>query len=386
VLGVSVTANAAPRWLERPVDAQVRARVVAMLAELRACEPAAWATGLSIEGARAAWEAALAGLDPDDTSRRVDGRPPRRVGIVCSGNVYTAPLEWTVALVARGVDVVLKPASGHEVVVEAIAHAIEAGVAAAARADDGVRRGGRVAVRCWHGGDVDAERAALAGCDAVMGFGGAASMAAIGERMGVLTPAPIWLPFGPKAGVAVIERLDAHAARALAWDHALHDGRGCMSPAAVLAVHVHLDAFGRAMAELAARCPPGRGGGASALTPAEGAAIRSRTALARVCGGVWGDGTVLALPLAHLQLTALPRVAVVHAVPSVESALDTLAPLRASIGTLATDRPDLVATAWGQGLPAPRVCATGEMQRPPFARLHDGVDVLAELWGAAPPS
>jgi hypothetical protein len=96
---------------------------------------------------------------------------------------------------------------------------------------------------------------------------------------------------------------------------------------------------------------------------------------------------VLELPVAQVQLAALPRVVVMHRVPSVEAACEVLAPYRSRVGTLATDCPERVAAVWGAApLRAPRVCAPGAMQRPPFARLHDGVDVLAALWGEPAPS
>lgn len=353
---------ARPAWASAPVDPALRACAEATLERLRACGPEGWATGLSAAGAKHAWDAALAGLVPDDLARRLEGAAPRRVGIVCSGNVFIAPLEWTFSLALRGVDVVLKPATGQEATVHGMVAAL-AGLP------------GRVEVAMWKGGDVENEALALAGCDAVLGFGGAEAMEAIGLRLATWAPAPLWLPFGPKAGVAVVASLDHACAERLADDHALHDGRGCMSPAAVLAVDADLQAMATAMVAAQATWPRGD------LSPAEGAAVRARIALARVLGSVHeGEGwAVLELPVSHLRLAALPRVAVVHRVCSLEEADTLVAAQGDRVGTLATETPT------GLGLrdpskPAPRVCAPGEMQRPPFARFHDGVDVLGALW------
>ncbi len=353
---------ARPAWASAPVDPALQARAEQTLERLRACSPEVWATGLSAAGARYAWEAALTGLESDDLARRLVGAAPRRVGIVCSGNVFIAPLEWVVSLALRGVDVVLKPATGQEAAVHGMVAALSG-------------LPGRVEVAMWRGGDVETEAFALAGCDAVLGFGGAEAMEAIGARVAMWRPAPRWLPFGPKAGVALVASLDHACAARLADDHALHDGRGCMSPAAVLAVDADLEAMATAMAAAQATWPRGE------VSPAEGAAIRARIALARVLGRVHeGEGwAVLELPVSHLRLTALPRVAVVHRVRSLEEADTLVAAQGDGVGTLATD------TVAGMGLRdasnhAPRVCAPGEMQRPPFARFHDGLDVLGALW------
>lgn len=321
----------------------------ALRAALARLDPADWDLPLTPAGARAAWRACLDGLP--DAVEPVDGRPPRRVGIVCSANVFVAPVEWVVQLRARGVEVWLKPARGQERAMRAIAHATGA------------------EVRAWRGGvDLEIEAEALADADGLIAFGGAEAVAAVSAH----ARGRPCCGFGPRFGAAVVEAVDA----ALVDDLALHDSRGCMSPAAAFVDRVDLDAAARLLAEAEARCPRGR------LDPAEAAAIRARITLARAVGEArTGEGwAALALPARHFQPVALPRVLVLH--PAAD-ALRALAPHLAHLGTLAVDRPlPLPGAGPSRRFPI-RASAPGAMQRPPAERWHDGVDVLGTLWGAA---
>lgn len=318
--------------------------VPAAIAALGALDPAGWGTGLSAENARATWAAALDELDVAALTAPVAGTPPRAVLLVCSGNVYTAPLPWLLHLAARGVRVIAKPATGQEPSVRAMATVTGA------------------EVREWRGGDVEAEAAALAEVDGVIAFGGAEAMAAIGRRV---PPGVAFLPFGPRFGVGVVDTLEARAVD----DFALYDGRGCMSPAAYFARHADLDAAAAWMAEAEARWPRGD------VDPADAANTRARVMLARAAGRkLTGPGwAVLELSPAHFSPVALPRVLVIHPFRDVEQVRAAVAPWRDRLGTVATDLPGLY-------LGAPRMCAPGRMQRPSCGRFHDGVDVLGALW------
>lgn len=316
-----------------------------MIETLRALDPTAWGTGLSPANARASWDAALSCFDPDALARPVTGTPPRAVLIVASRNVFTAPLEWLLHLRARGVRVLLKPARGQVAACRAMADAI-----------------GGVELREWHGGDVEAEARALAEVDAVIVFGKAETIGAIRRRC---PPSVIFLGFGPRFGVTVVDT----PTRELVQDFALYDGRGCMSPAAVFARHIDLDAVAGWMAEAEAQLPRGD------VDPAEAAAIRARTMLARAVGERRsGPGwSVLKLPIAQFSPEALPRVLVLHPFVDVEEVRAAVAPWRSLLGTVATNLPGLY-------LGAPRMCAPGRMQYPPMGRNHDGVDVLGAMW------
>lgn len=319
--------------------------LAATLDRLAALDPTGWGTGLSADNARACWSGAVADLDPAALTAPVAGTKPDAVLIVCSGNVFTAPLPWLLHLRARGVRVIAKPASGQEASVRAMAEVI-----------------GGVEVRAWRGGDAEAEGAAMAGVDGVMAFGGAEAMAEIGRRV---PPGVVWLPFGPRFGVGVVDTLDARAVE----DVALYDGHGCMSPAAYFARHADLDAAAAWMEAAEARLPRGE------VDPADAAAIRARVMLARAVGEKrTGPGwAVLRLPAAHFSPVALPRMLVVHPFEDIEEVRAAVAPWRDRLGTVATDLP-------GAYLGAARMCAPGRMQHPACGRFHDGVDVLGALW------
>lgn len=305
-----------------------------MIEALRALDPTAWGLPLSAAMARATWADAVdaCAAAPVD---RPDGVPPRRVAIVASANVYTAPLGWMVQLRRLGVEVVVKPARGHAAAVGAMARAVGA------------------EVRAWTGGDLEAEARGLADAEGVIAFGGAETIAALRGRLTVP-----FLGFGPRFGIHVLARPEP----AMVDDVALFDGRGCMSPAASFVDRVDLDELAGWMADAEARWPRGE------ISAEEAIGIRTRVALARALGEVReGPGwAVLSLPADRFSPVSLPRVLVVHP----RSGLDAARPYLATLGTVAGE----------PALPAPRHCAVGQMQRPPVGRWHEGVDVLGALW------
>lgn len=309
---------------------------------LRRLDPAAWGLPLSPEMARVTWSEAVEDLAQADLGGALPGTPPRRVGIVASANVYTAPLPWLAQLSARGVAVVLKPARGQLAAATAMAACFPG-----------------VEVRPWVGGDVAAEAAALHDADGVIAFGTAPTLAALRSRLRV----PL-VGFGPRFGVVVCDT----PGPPVVDDVVRYDGRGCMSPAGVFAARWDLDALAGWMAEAEARWPRG------VVEPAEATAIRTRVLLARAAGEVrvgerWA---VLALPARHFSPLSLPRVLVVHPLDGI----DVVLPYAAELGTVAADG------ALADRAPAaPRRCAPGRMQRPGAGRFHEGVDVLGALWG-----
>ncbi len=322
---------------------------------------------LSPANTRACWAAAVDGARRVDLGRPLPGPLPACVTIVASANVFTAPMEWAWALGSRGVHVILKSARGLTAVGEALASALP-----------------NVEHRGWRGGDEAAEAEALAESNAAIVFGSAETIAAIRAR----SPVPV-LGFGPRFGLGFLDREDHGLFRGVARDHALYDGRGCMSPAAVVVspeVDVDDVAHGIAAAMEAAEAalPLGE------ITATEAAELRALALLGRVEGREHsGRGwLVVTLPLARLRPRALPRAVVLHSA-TLAAVAPAIAPWRAELGTLAVgdaaeddlrNRPDLAAALGLMGLPPARVCALGEMQRPPGDRaLHDGIDVLAAL-------
>lgn len=319
---------------------------------LAALDPTAWGLPLSAPMARATWAAALDGLPA--RLEPVEGTAPGTVGIVCSANVYVAPVEWVVQLRARGVRVWIKPARGQE-----------AAMAAVAAATGAELRGWRGAG--GDGGDAAAARAALAEADGVIAFGSAEGLDAL---RALAPPGRPLLGFGPRFGAAVVDRVDD----GLVDDLALHDSRGCMSPAAAFVAAPDLDDAAARMAAAEARLPRGR------LDPAEAAALRARLTLGRAAGEVReGDGwAVVALPGRFFRPVALPRLLVLH--PHADAGA-ALRPYAAALGTLAAPAPLPGLAAGPSRRWATRLCAPGAMQRPPAERWHDGEDVLGALWG-----
>lgn len=311
------------------------------LEPLATLDPAAFDTGLSPENARACWSTALACASMADLSRPLPGSPPGAVAIIASANVFTAPLEWAYQLAGRGVKVYLKASSAQR-----------ASAAAIGRIEG-------VEVGHWRGGDVAAEKAALARVDAAIVLGAEATIDAIRAR----SATPV-VGLGPMFGVAAWTG-DAHAH---ARDAALYDGRGCMSPAALLGRAVDLDALAGAMAEAERRWPRGR------VSAEEASEIRRLASLARATG-TWREGPgwgLARLPLSRLEPRGLPRVLCVYEGDDDEVAA-ALGPWRTQVGTVAGPVPG--------NYPRARRCNPGQMQAPPGdRRLHDGIDVMEALW------
>ncbi len=338
------------------------------LDRLAAIDAATLGTGLPADHARAAWAIAIAAARTVDTARPLPGTAPSSALIIASANVFTAPIEWAWALSARGVRVVLKSATGLAAVGDAVASSLP-GV----EAED------------WLGGDIDAESAAMSGAEVALLFGSAETIAAVSSRARI----PVF-GFGPRFGVALVDRLDAEVATGLARDHALYDGRGCMSPAGVFVREAaDLTPLLDALRVADARWPPGD------RDPSESVARRTLVLLGRALGRTHevGSWLVVELPASHFRPRGLPRVVTIHPATDIQTAI---APWRGELGTIALaravegdlgDNPVLAAQLGLVGLPSARVCEVGEMQRPPGSRrLHDGVDVLARLWELPPPA
>lgn len=304
---------------------------------LQELDPADWGTGLSVENARICWAEAVAALDHVDRGP-VEGRAPRQVLLLASANVFTVPLPWMALLSLRGVKLRVKAARG---------------LGAATRAMAGAFEG--VEVQEWRGGEGEALRRALEGVDAVMAFGSGETMAALRQQLPAALP---FLSFGPRFSVGMSEKTEPLAAE----DLARYDSRGCMSPVGWLTDTPDLDVLEGAMSDAQQKWPRG------ALTEAEQVAIRGRLALAKMVGRIRvGDGwAVLQLPGQFFSTEALPRLLQVYPADT-RSRLDALR----------------LSTVAGSGTlpPAPRHCSPGQMQRPAASRWHDGIDVLACLWG-----
>jgi hypothetical protein len=314
---------------------------------LRTADVSAYRGPLSEPGMHAAWSVALDALD--DASLQavaaIPGEPYPTAAMALARTVITAPLEWCAVLLGRGTELVLKYPRGEPGLTPLLVQAAEA-LDLPLRATD--------------------DRGALQQAELVIGMGSDSSAQAIRQQEG---PSRV-LAFGHRFSVAWITRPESLPA--LARDLALHDGRGCMSPVAVISplpLEQLCEGLALALQQAEQRWPRG------ALGPVEAAAQRTRRALARVTGLVReGEGwAVHGLPPERFEPLGLPRTpaAIGLASGEPERLWDWLGPWTAHLSVVGTDDPLLRPPSDGVRLVEP-----GAMQAPPLLRLHDGVDWL----------
>jgi hypothetical protein len=323
-----VTFSAVRRWRDR----------------LREADLTTVATPLSPAGLRLVLHDALEMLDDDalDEVAAMPGSPFATAAMALPRTVPTAPIEWCAVLLGRGTGLVLKPPAGDPGLVPLLVDAARA-EGLPLLAGDG------------HG--------ALAGAELVVVMGEDDTVRSVRQQH----PRASVLGFGHTFSVAYAA--SDTAIDAVARDAIRFDGRGCMSPVALLSPRPLEEAcasLAAAMARAQHDVPRGE------ITAAEGAAIRTRRARARA-EGVLHEGeawSVHGLPPERFDPTGLPRSLAVHHVK--EATLERmLAPYAASLSTFGTEGPTV---PWTNV----RICDVGEMQRPPLVRLHDGIDWLAE--------
>lgn len=284
-----------------------------------------------------------------EASRARGRQPLESVGIVVAQGVFTAPLEWAALYATMGLRVLLKAPREQAETCRALAEAMRA---------EGLP------VQVSTGRD-------LSGLEALVAFGGEQTAVELAQGW----PQAKLQSFGHRvsaAWVQVPEAPEAIAAlgQALAWDHLLYDGQGCMAPVAVFVEGDRLalaDALHLALSEAPWPRAP--------LDPALGPLWRERLGLARALGQArtGAQHAVLLLPADQLLALALPRMAVL--LPAVPDALLSL-----PLSTLALNAVDAPPQHH-----APRTCLPGQMQLPPFPRRHDGVDMV-ECVLADPPA
>lgn len=347
-------------------------RVMSALGRLLAEDPTPWSQGLSPEGARLAMHSAAGAITAEGLRQELQtpGRRPAAVAVLVARGVFTSPLEWTCMLAAAGIAALLKPPSGEASFCEALAAAMQA-----------------------EGLDVRLlpDRAIPEEATAILAFGSDQTM----DRLAEDWPGRRLVLHGHRFSLA-LARAGADPDRVaadLALDLAHYDTRGCMAPTAIFTegdADALCEALARAMAEAERRWPRG-----PQRWAADEARLRERAGLARVLGRAtqgqrW---SVLKLPPQRFVPAALPRVAVVHPVQTLDALGALLLPLRAHISTIGDSARSTPKTdedpgdpAWladtsgvSSGAPRPRVCALGTMQAPPFPRLHDGYPMLGSL-------
>lgn len=310
---------------------------------LREADLATVATPLSKPGLRLVLHDALEMLDDDalDEVAAMPGRSFPTAAMAVPRTVPTAPIEWAAVLLGRGTRLVLKPPAGEPGLVPILVDAAR-----------------EVGLPLTQGEG----HAALASAELVVVMGEDDTVRAVRRQH----PHATVLGFGHTFSIAFAS--SAEMIGGVARDAIRFDGRGCMSPVALLSPLPLEEACAAlaAVMEQAQRDVP-RG----AVTAAEGAAIRTRRARARAEGIVHeGESwSVHGLPAGRFEPLGLPRSLAVH--HATDATLDRMLAAHATaLSTFGTDGP---APPW----PHVRICRPGEMQRPPLVRLHDGVDWLA---------
>ena len=230
---------------------------------------------------------------------------------------------------------------------------------------------------------VGASRELLAEADAVVAYGSDETMAALRE----LVPRDhIFVPHGHKVSAAAIGvQADlTEAARLVAFDAALYDGRGCLSPAYVLVEDIRgrAEQFAAALADALAQMATELPRGPSAA--AEATALRERRARAALADErVWLSegstdwGVFLSPPDARPEPGVLRHLPVVPLRAGLERWCSGLHPHLSSLAVLgfADSHGTAAATAGGGS----RVCAPGQLQLPELGWRHDGFGAIDAL-------
>ena len=324
--------------------------VLAGLAELRSRDAAPLSQGLHPDNARACLHHAIDAITAQGlhTASAEPGVRPGAVTLVAAAGVFTSPIEWVALLAANGCRVRIKAPSSAPSLCMALAECL---------ASQGLPV------------SADTDRA-LGQPEAIVAFGGDASMAAIQAA----TPQARHSLYGHRFSIAVVTGDPEAAAAAVASDAALYDGRGCMAPTAVFTtgeVHTLAQALAKAMAQAQARWPRGE------VDAQLGPEWRRRTGLARVLGQCLEDSdwAVPVLPASHFHPVALPRMLPVHAISGLSELNEIMGPWAHQLSTCGTDD--------AQAAPAGtlRVSPLGQMQTPAFPRLHDGRSMLGAILG-----
>lgn len=309
-------------------------------------DPTPFRGPLSPEGMRAAWDASLSALSDEALSAAAarQGVPFERAVIAVARAVVTAPVEWCAVLLGRGTHVHIKHPSDDPGITALLVESAQAeGLPLTASGD----------------------RSALESAPLIVAMGRDTSVQEIARAH----PDARVLQLGSRFSFGLVTREDSLPL--LAEDAALHDGRGCMSPVfalTTLPLPLAVDRLADAMEQLERRLPRGE------ISPREAATLRTRTAIARATGLARTSSTfaVLGLPTKHLSPVGAPRMLTLAQISEPSQLPSLLAPWLSQISTIGADVPLL------PPLPSARICALGQMQRPPLLRLHDGLDWLGE--------
>lgn len=371
-------------------------------AALRARGPGTWTdgllatTGLSPQGLAAAWDVTFAphgaasiaaAVEAEGIASLATTELPSRLVHVLSGNVLPATFLMLLRGWLLGAAQWLRPSEREPLFPIAVAsHLLEF--------DPGLAS--TFAVSWWPHRGSRMGRKILRSASVVTAQGDDEAIAVLRRRLGRLHPGARFVGYDSRWSLALVSRASQSkaTAAALAWDLALFDQQGCLSPSLVLAERhpglvAWVDCLADALAELEERMPAGR---PSAATRAGlrawreemrlGRALGEVLALRESCGGIaWAvalhNGCRDSTSPGHRHVTV--------------SSFETLEEIVEVLGTRVQRTQGLVAAldGWEDGLRAralaalrpARVATPGEIQVAPVGWRQDRLPALGALLG-----
>ena len=305
---------------------------------------------------------------------------------IYAGNVPGLPVWPLYSALAMKSAVLAKTSSQEPVLAPLLARTI---------AEEDADLGACIAVVWWKGGTVELDRAAIRLAPAVLAFGGENSTTNIAREA---PPDSMLVLHGPKVSVGYIARasltragLSSVASRA-AYDVALYDQQGCLSPHAFFVERggeigpaAFASALGGELEALRDGLPRG------APEAARGARVQLYRAQARfeealenrgthvLASSEGTDWTLVYEDGARFEPTPAYRTVRVHAVDGVEEVAAALTPAARFIEAIGLEAkgPEKVALAAAlASMGIPRIAPLGALQRPSLGGTHGGVHRL----------
>ena len=316
------------------------------------------AMGFSPEVARAGLETELAAWTERGAIERVRGelppelppeRLPRRVLVIAARTLPASAMRSVLMARLLGATVFVKPARGQEALAEALAEA-----------DPQVR------ALPFVSSYPDAVARAVAEADTVVVLGSDETIASLKDQVAAHQT---FVPYGHRVSAAWVEEIDELALRGLAQDLCAWDQLGCLSPQVVWTPIDPRDLAARVagvVSELETNLPM--------TVPIEAVnAVYGASLLGATSGRVFETKTSRIIALGMPRFKASPGYRTLYVLPADPAALQAVSPLLSALGYSGppANRPDL-----GAGT---RICALGEMQRPPLDWPHDGRPNLLPL-------
>lgn len=302
-----------------------------------------------------------------------NGAFSERALVVLPGNIIGPAIQSAFCAVVAGARAVLKASSAERELADIVSRQF---------ADLGAPLAGRIQARHWRGGDLDAEAAALAESDRVIVFGEDATIDQIRTRA---QHRPV-ICYGQSYSIGYVHaQADVgQAAAAAARDICLFDQRGCMSPQTIFVAGdpgkalLFAHALAHALTSAGHDLPRAA---FEAGEPARVSDVARRLAATALAPLPHGLDTLLRGPLrdgvpefivavegfGQPTCIGFGRVAIVKHAPSARDVATQIKYLGLPLETIglaaqtpASDRSALRMSG------ARRICALGEMQRPPF--------------------